>query len=76
MSKISNKERKRLKVWLADVFCDQIKDLPAEFRLILLDDMVTAFENRISVLEHAGQAEENTVCVSTAEWAQVLKHQG
>lgn len=43
-------ERTELEAKMASVFGDQIKELSTELRQILLDDMVTAFENRIKVL--------------------------
>ncbi len=35
---------------MATVFNEKIKELSAELQEILLDDMVTAFENRLKVL--------------------------
>jgi hypothetical protein len=43
-------ERTELEAKMANVFGDQIKELSTELRQILLDDMVTAFENRMKVL--------------------------
>jgi hypothetical protein len=34
---------------MAEVFSDEIQALPVETQYILLDDLVTAFENRLSV---------------------------
>jgi hypothetical protein len=42
--------RTELETKMATVFGDQIKGLSTELRQILIDDMVTAFENRIKVL--------------------------
>lgn len=51
MSKqINAKKRRTLRNQLAEVFGDKIKTLPPEMRYILLDDLVTAFENRLSAL--------------------------
>jgi hypothetical protein len=47
------KERKELEAKMAAVFGEKIKELSAEFQRILLDDMVTAFENRLKVLNRA-----------------------
>ncbi len=44
------KQRKGLEAKMADVFRENIKGLSAEFQKILLDDIVTAFQNRIHVL--------------------------
>ena len=52
------KERKELEAKLADIFQEQIDELTAELREILLDDMATAFENRLNVLNHASRNED------------------
>ena len=44
------KNRNALKRKMASVFNENIQMLPAELQGILLDDLVTAFENRLSVL--------------------------
>ena len=49
----SFKNRNALKRKMADVFSENIQTLPAELQGILLDDLVTAFENRLSVLNRA-----------------------
>ena len=38
---------------MAAVFGDNIKGLSTELQQILIDDMVTAFENRLNVLNRA-----------------------
>jgi hypothetical protein len=43
------KERKELGVKMSEVFSSRIKTLPVEMQDILLDDLVTAFENRLSL---------------------------
>ena len=50
------KARKELETKMATVFGEKIKNLSTELQRILLDDMVTAFENRLNVLNIA-QAE-------------------
>lgn len=50
MKQFADKNRKKLEAKFADVFDTEINGLPTELRSILLDDMVTAFENRINVL--------------------------
>ncbi|MCW4003241.1 MAG: hypothetical protein NWE95_04930 [Candidatus Bathyarchaeota archaeon] len=52
MKQIPSKNRKELEAKLADVFDDKMDGLPTELRDILLDDMVTAFENRLNVLNN------------------------
>ena len=46
-------ERISLEDKMAAVFGENIQGLSTELRQILLDDMVTAFENRIKVLNTA-----------------------
>jgi hypothetical protein len=45
--------RKELEAKLSTVFAEKIKGLSVELQEILLDDMVTAFESRLIVFEHA-----------------------
>jgi len=44
------KNRGELEAKMAAVFNEQIKQLSAELQQILIDDMVTAFENRLNML--------------------------
>jgi hypothetical protein len=50
---IAVKSRKELEAKMATVFGEKIKELSTELQRILLDDMVTAFENRLNVLNRA-----------------------
>jgi len=52
---ITFKQRKELKTKMAEALQENIKDLSTEFQKILLDDLVTAFQNRINVLIRAQQ---------------------
>jgi hypothetical protein len=47
------KERRELESKMAKVFNGNIKILSTELQKILLDDLVTAFQNRINVLIRA-----------------------
>ncbi len=47
------KDRKELEAKMASVFGEKIKKLSTELQKILLDDMVTAFESRLNVLNRA-----------------------
>jgi hypothetical protein len=47
------KERRELQAKMAKVFNPNIKGLSTELQRILLDDLVTAFQNRINVLIRA-----------------------
>ena len=49
----SSKERKELELKMATVFSDELQMLSTERQQILLDDLVTAFENRLNVLKGA-----------------------
>ncbi len=44
------KSRRTLEAKMATVFGTKIRNLSPELQKILLDDMVTAFENRLNVL--------------------------
>jgi hypothetical protein len=50
---IALKCRQELEAKMASVFGEKIKELSTELQRILLDDMVTAFENRLNVLNRA-----------------------
>ena len=51
--KTSLKKKKELEAKMASVFQEQIKSLPTEHQEILLDDLVTAFENRFAALSRS-----------------------
>ena len=51
--RITLKQRKELEARMAKVFHKNVKGLSAELQKILLDDLVTAFQNRINVLIRA-----------------------
>lgn len=59
MKQIADKDRKELEAKLANVFDEEINSLSTELREILLDDMVTAFENRLNVLKNAEKIAAN-----------------
>jgi hypothetical protein len=46
----TNKGREELEAKMATLFREKIKGLSTELQEILIDDMVTAFENRLNVL--------------------------
>ena len=58
---ITIKARKELETKMAAVFGEKIKNLSTELQRILLDDMVTAFENRLNVLNRARPKSGNKV---------------
>ncbi|HMK93815.1 MAG TPA: hypothetical protein VK536_00290 [Candidatus Limnocylindrales bacterium] len=59
MKHITEKDRKELEAKLSNAFQEHTGQLTTELREILLDDMVTAFENRLKVLNCAGVKTEN-----------------
>jgi hypothetical protein len=50
---VAVKSRRELEAEMSTVFGEKIKGLSTELQRILLDDMVTAFENRLNVLNRA-----------------------
>jgi hypothetical protein len=50
---ITLKQRRELEAKLSKVFRENIKELSTELQRILVDDLVTAFQNRINVLMRA-----------------------
>lgn len=52
-SNITNKVRRELAVRMMMFFKEYTRNLSTELQEILLDDMVTAFENRLNVLNVA-----------------------
>jgi hypothetical protein len=61
----SSKERNELKLKMAAVFSEELQMLSKELQKILLDDLVTAFENRLKVIDRA----QSTVKLEMAESA-------
>ena len=50
MKELSGKKRKELKTKMAEALSDKITSLSGDLQDILIDDLVTAFESRLSVL--------------------------
>ncbi|MEM2666228.1 MAG: hypothetical protein QXV65_00555 [Candidatus Bathyarchaeia archaeon] len=50
---ITSKKRKELKEKIAEALRGNLKGLSTEFQNILVDDLVTAFQNRMNVLMRA-----------------------
>ena len=55
--KLTSKSKKELKAKMAAALADKIKSLPTVYQGILVDDLVTAFENRLSVFERASSTQ-------------------
>ena len=56
---VKEKERKEIEAKLADVFVGKMGGISTELQEILLDDLVTAFENRLNVLNRVAQNADN-----------------
>ena len=56
---IAFKSRKELEAKMATVFSEKIKELSTELQKIMIDDMVTAFENRLNVLNRVSAKGHN-----------------
>ncbi len=59
MKLMADKDRKELEAKLANAFDEKINGLSTELREILLDDLVTAFENRLNVLNNVARKTAN-----------------
>ena len=53
--RLETQQRKKLEAEMARIFKENISVLSTEFQKILLDDMITAFQNRMIALMHAQQ---------------------
>ena len=53
MKKTYNTSRKALKSKMAEALINEIKTLPTEMQEILVDDLATAFQNRMKVVKQA-----------------------
>jgi hypothetical protein len=62
----SVKNRNELRLKMATVFSEKIQMLSGELQEILLDDLVTAFENRLNMLNRT----QSTLKLEIAESAQ------
>jgi hypothetical protein len=59
VKQIADKSRKELGAKLANVFTGKMGNLSTELQEILIDDLVTAFENRLNVLNRAKRKADN-----------------
>jgi hypothetical protein len=58
MKQTNATKRKALENKMAEVFGDEASSLPAGYRKIMFDDLVSAFLNRLSVLNRAQSKSE------------------
>jgi len=56
---VALKDRQELEEKMASIFGEKITKLSTELQGILLDDMVTAFENRLNVLNRVNGKPRN-----------------
>jgi hypothetical protein len=63
-SQFNSKSRKELQHKMLAVFGEDVEMLSAELQQILLDDLATAFENRLNVLNRAQSTLEFEVAES------------
>jgi len=70
MKKTNNTSRKALKSKMAKALNDEIKTLPTEMQEILVDDLVTAFQNRIKIVKEATSNFEDYLAlgVTVTQW--------
>ncbi len=61
MKKTNNTDRKALMSKMAEALNDEIKMLPVGMQEILLDDLVTAFQNRVKVVKQVSTNMEHYV---------------
>jgi hypothetical protein len=73
MQNLRIKRRKALKIKMAQVFSEEIKMFPMEMRNILLDDLVTAFENRLKALQRRRIDTEMQLLIANVERYEVLQ---
>ena len=59
-NQLTAKSRKELKNKMAAAFSKEIKTLSRDLQNVLLDDLVTALENRLTILNRTHQ---NTQCI-------------
>ncbi len=65
--------RKDLKKKMASVFGEKIKMLSPELRGVLLDDLVTALENRLTILNKANQNTQFVMALTEANEYETVK---
>jgi hypothetical protein len=67
------RRRKELKIKMTQVFNNEIQILPREMQNILLDDLVTAFENRLKALQKRKMKSEMQVLIANVQCYEVLQ---
>ena len=67
------RRRKELKIKMTQVFNNEIQILPREMQNILLDDLVTAFENRLKALQKSKIKSEMQFLIANVQCYEVLQ---
>jgi hypothetical protein len=68
------RRRKELKIKMTQVFNNEIQILPREMQNILLDDLVTAFENRLKALQKRKMKSEMQFLIANMQCYEVLQN--
>ena len=68
------RRRKELKIKMTQVFNNEIQILPREMQNILLDDLVTAFENRLKALQKCKMKSEMQFLIANVQCYEVLQN--
>ena len=66
--KLSSRNRREIKAKMAAILGERIESLSVVYQKILLDDMVTAFENRLAVLHRVNDLQ---ISVETAQLVEI-----
>ena len=74
MQDLTIQQRKDLRTKMASVFNSEMLTLPKEMRNILLDDLVTAFENRLKALQKRRMDSEMQILIANVERYEVLRN--
>ena len=68
------RRRKELKIKMAQAFGNEIQILQKETQSFLLDDLVTAFDNRLKVLQKSQMKSEMQFLIANVQCYEVLQN--
>ena len=68
------RRRKELKIKMAQAFSNEIQMLQKETQSFLLDDLVTAFDNRLKVLQKSQMKSEMQFLIANVQCYEVLQN--
>jgi hypothetical protein len=74
MKKQETRRRKELKIKMTQVFDNELQSFSKEMRSILLDDLITAFENRLKVLQKRRIKSEVQFLIANVQCYEVLQN--